>query len=112
MQLSTSSLIVCLERSLKEVRLVHEHHRKLIVGSVDGNSFRVNYGRPVEILVVIIVARDGEYFIELDVGNEHCANPVMNQSARCFSRSLIGRGRHNNLSAADLRGALGILECP
>jgi hypothetical protein len=63
------------------------------------------------LLVVIVVACDLEDVIQLEVGHEHRAHPVMDQSAAHFLRILTHR-TDDDLSAVDFGGALGVFKCP
>src|SRR5580658_6164744 len=65
-----------------------------------------------KLLVVVVVASDSEDVVELNVGNEHRADPVMDQSAGHLSRVLRRLRSDDDLSAADLGGAFGIFERP
>jgi hypothetical protein len=104
--------IVRLKRGPQEERFVHDPHRKLIERSAPSNCLRIDHGRPVIILEVLIVAGDLEDIVNLEPRKKHGTDPVMDQTSRHFRRNVPGGRDYNDLPLAHRGGALGVFQCP
>ena len=87
--LKIGRLVFAIERCLQKYRLVHHENGEFVFLVSLVNRLRIDHRRPVKLFVAIVVANHGEDFVELGVGNERGADPVMNQPGWNFLRVML-----------------------
>jgi hypothetical protein len=108
----TAGLILRLKRGFQEKRSVHEKHRKPIVSTIAGQGLRLDDRGMIELLVAVVVIRYFKDVLNLDIGHEDRAHPVMDPSAWHLPRILPRRWNDDDLATLNSGSALGVFECP